>query len=391
MVVMPRLSVSLDSEQVEWIEGKKREMGVSKGKVIRECIDEVRTGDSLLTTTVQSDESTDSDRLETLESRLASLEQTLQNSTITADSDGSQASDRAVSPPNQGATNRPDQQAAPGDIPVDSRVAEESQSGEEQSASAASSGEHSTDTVRLPGPVLGDLDPVPTPEAERESTGPESPDTGSESETASSTAAGPSPDSSEPSGDDHDPSPAVDELQPEAGGGEDADNDELAAGADQHVRRTGPAPPSTRAEGPVSPSPSGSDDSRSTESAAQPGQPPTSSPEPTESHHSPEDEEKDEDEVEKYDVDKSDPSAVQERLQAELEANDHATAVFACWKRLRDRGTLHTRAMQSLYEDYPLGHADAREWWHESIQPELAKVPGVQPPEGGGKLYRFSY
>ena len=98
-----------------------------------------------------------------------------------------------------------------------------------------------------------------------------------------------------------------------------------------------------------------------------------------------------EDSIEQYDVDKSDTGAVQHRLQTELETSDHATAVFACWTRLRDRGTVHTRAMQALFEDYPLGHDNARDWWRESIQPELVKVPGVQPPEGGGKLYRFSY
>lgn len=86
---MTRLSISITEEQAEWITAKKQELGVSKGKVIRECINEVKTGDSLLTESVNSGESKDDDRLSSVEKRLESLEETIRNQSLPAKSDPS--------------------------------------------------------------------------------------------------------------------------------------------------------------------------------------------------------------------------------------------------------------------------------------------------------------
>lgn len=76
---MPRLSVSIEEEQARWITEQKGEFGVSKSKVIRECINEVMTGDSLFTDSVEFGESPDEERISQLEQRLESLEETVGN------------------------------------------------------------------------------------------------------------------------------------------------------------------------------------------------------------------------------------------------------------------------------------------------------------------------
>ena len=373
---MPRLSVSLDSEQVEWIEEKKREMGVSKGKVIRECIDEARTGESLLTTPVQNAESGDWNRLATLESRLESLEQTLQRSTITAPTEGVKASDPSATQADSPSSSRQVQRDVAETRDVATDVTQPTDSAADVSES---SGEHTDDSMSLPSSVMGDLDTAQSPQ-QTDSNDPieDSPAFSAESEAAAGddvTSAG-SPVST---GTGPDSATEVD--------GTHRDATELGSSVEHPPNQDQSPSPSPSAEdaSETPSSPSASAGTPSNEGPVPSRAEASSSNPPAESQSAPAEE------VETYDVDKSNPSAVQERLQAELDASDHATAVFACWKRLRDRGTLHTRAMQGLYEDYPLGHSDAREWWDESIKPELAKVPGVQPPEGGGKLYRFSY
>lgn len=88
-MVMTRLSVSITEEQEEWITAKKQKLGVSKGKVIRECINEVKTGDSLLTESVNSGESKDENRLSSVEKRLESLEKTISDRSLPANGDPS--------------------------------------------------------------------------------------------------------------------------------------------------------------------------------------------------------------------------------------------------------------------------------------------------------------
>lgn len=84
---MPRLSISLAAEQADWITSKSEELDISKGKVVRECIDQSRTGESLFTGPVKSDESTDDERISAVEARLAALEEQVQSESRSAGSD----------------------------------------------------------------------------------------------------------------------------------------------------------------------------------------------------------------------------------------------------------------------------------------------------------------
>lgn len=72
---MNRFSLSLGEEQDEWIAERSDELGISKGKVVRECIDAVRTGESLFTDTMKTGEPADSDRVSEVEERLEELEE----------------------------------------------------------------------------------------------------------------------------------------------------------------------------------------------------------------------------------------------------------------------------------------------------------------------------
>lgn len=362
---MPRLSVSLDAEQEDWILEKKREMGVSKGKVIRECIEEARTGNSLLTTPVQSGESGDDDRLQDLEHRLESLEEAIRTSTVSRE-------DQPPSTPSargdKGIAASPADRVNTEAIDNVSDTVSNSETETDAHSEAADAGS----SYDLPGSVLGDIDDT--------SSDPD--DTTSEPQSSSSS----------------DPSTAADATSNDHADGQSspAESSPSAEPGDTNAESTTPASqddstaPSTRSRDTTEPSPkpdsatpADSSTSRETPSDASDAARPTAS-EPTEDPD-------DDDEIEKVDVDKSDPDAVQSYLDSTLSQADHATAVFTCWKRLRDRGTIHTRAMQSLHDDYPLGYDNAREWWEDAIEPELVKIPGVQPPEGGGKLYRFSY
>lgn len=297
---MARLSVSLESDQDEWLAERKRELGVSKGKVIRECVDAVRTGDSLFADSVTSGEQGDGDRLAALESRLDALEARL-------DADGSPeasaaSEEEAVEPGDDRAADDGEQtegseEGAAESEPVDHATAE--------AAGAADDGEaddESSPRVHIPGSVGG-----------------------SSRGSAASTDAG--------SGS------AADGTLP--------DDDSAPAGASGGAASSEPAP-------------------RGRDLA-------------------------DEDEVETVDVDKSDPDAIRSHLQETLDDPALASAVFACWQQLRDRGTVHVRSMHGFHDDYPLGYDDARAWWREIVEPALVTLPGVRSPEGNGKLYRFKY
>lgn len=84
---MGRLSVSLDDEQEAWITATSQELGISKGKVVRECIDTARTGESLFTESVNTGELPDVDRISSLEQRLAALEEMVRNEIGSVDDD----------------------------------------------------------------------------------------------------------------------------------------------------------------------------------------------------------------------------------------------------------------------------------------------------------------
>lgn len=348
-MVMPRLSVSLDAEQDEWVLNKKQELGISKGKVIRECIKEVQTGESLLSTPVQSGESTDGDRYHELEARLESLEKTINNTVIkpghSADSEPTPAGIDREPPTHQTASpDRTDQDISPPEHSDDIEADSKDRSPPED------------DSPELPGSLLGGDHPAEDDIAHSQ---PGSSTTESEERRDQ---LGPAADAADTSSDDTlTRGPATpDDPAPDHGPSQTREND------------------ATDSEGGGSNSSAGSTSSSDLEDRIVRDQQAA-------------DDTEEEEEIEKYDVDKSDANAVQSHLDSVLEQPDHATAVFACWTRLRDRGTLHTRSMQSFHEDYPLGYDDPRKWWTDAIEPALVKIPGVQPPEGGGKLYRFSY
>lgn len=95
---MGRLSVSLDDDQETWITDRSQELGISKGKVIRECIDDIRTGESLFTESVSSGESSYSGRISSLEEQLAALEETVQNEIRSADATTTPGESRDLHP-----------------------------------------------------------------------------------------------------------------------------------------------------------------------------------------------------------------------------------------------------------------------------------------------------
>lgn len=114
---MPRLSVSLGEEQMAWIEDRAAEFDVSKGKVVRECIDDVRTDDSLFTTQVNNSSTDIENRLTALESRFEQLEARLQAESGTAVGPTAAGSDTAQqqSAPGNTADASQEQAASPED------------------------------------------------------------------------------------------------------------------------------------------------------------------------------------------------------------------------------------------------------------------------------------
>lgn len=358
---MPRLSVSLDSDQEAWIVDMAQDLGVSKGKVIRECIEEIRTGDSLLTRSVNTDESADSDRYQELEQRLESLEEAIRMST--------------VSPPDPSLTtgqsrrneSKPDS-GPPRKTTGGSEQVPEGKQASDEASTPEDSASDGRDSFTLPGSVLGDVPseaPAESPgESDTEASG-SSDSIDAEPSTRPSSRTSDRPSSLSPSDTEFSDTAETASSTLDTQSDSESPPDHPESAPEPSPDRTS-RPAADRAPSPVDSTSRQESTSTSAEEAG-------------------------DDEIQKVDVDKSDPDAVQTYLQSTLEKGDHATAVFACWKRLRDRGTLHTRAMQSLHEDYPLGFEDAREWWSDAIEPELVKIPGVQPPEGGGKLYRFSY
>lgn len=265
---MGRLSVSLGEDQQEWISAKAEELDLSKGKVVRECIDEVRTDSSLFSTRVRSTESGQSSRIETLEDRIESLEQAILDGATGAQSDEGSAG------------------GGPDEEPSDSGQRDQ----DLEPAVAASAG---AETSEL-----------------RAKTGDTTPETGSSrSEGASNTTA----------------------------------EDDLPEELREHVERL---PTDVRV--------------RLAETDAS-------------------------------EFDRSDPDSIRAFLDSVLDDGPYATVVFTCWKKLRQRGTLHVQSMKALYEEYPLGYEDEGAWWAEAIEPVLVLLPGVTPPKGGGNLYRFKY
>lgn len=342
---MPRLSVSLDPEQDEWLLKMKQEMGISKGKVIRECIEEVRTGDSLITGPVKSGETDDDNGLQEIERRLSSLEQTVEESIINSITNS--VSEPQPSEDRRESSTQPPNHVADSDTDMSPKT-HSSGSGPDTDSPPSDEGEPSP----LPESVIGDLGVPETEDSPTQPLSESKPSIDSRSQRPTDTDAEvPSSESTSTSR------------------GSPGDNAVPEDGPDGASRGDSPEMGDINDEDSGS-SPADSDPEDAVLDAGQAAA---------------------DEEIQKFDIDKSDDGAVRSHLESVLDRPDHATAVFACWNRLRDRGTVHTRSMQSFHEDYPLGYDDPREWWQDEIEPVLVKIPGVQPPEGGGKLYRFSY
>lgn len=345
---MPRLSVSVNQEQADWIEAQQAEFGFSKARIVRECIDAARGGDSVFTKPVHGADSRDDDQFEKVLRRLDEIEETIREVPGTAQADINIITDQGgrvrAGSAASGARDTADQ---PPDLAADRPDVSEGARNEGDAA-----------------PMTGDPQDQPTNEAPGQQSDPDSRassgpgDGGGDPNDAEATT--PTTDSGESGTENIASDPRTHETAP----AEPAElNDEMDP--------SGSADPATEAdEGPPGiEASSGSTDARATEG--------NTSTEPSGAPS--------------LDVEKADPDAVRKRLEDVSDNLDRATAIFACWERLRDRGTVHKRAFQALYEDYPLDHTDEREWWRESIEPVLLQLPGVQAPEGDGRLYRFKY
>lgn len=86
------------------------------------------------------------------------------------------------------------------------------------------------------------------------------------------------------------------------------------------------------------------------------------------------------------------PAPVEDALdQLELSSPERA-AVRASWGHLRENGTSQrSKFVEDVYPDHHANYADRdlknpeRSWWKNVVDPNLRKLPGVEPPskEGG--------
>lgn len=313
---MSRLSVSLEEQQSAWVAERSDEFGISKGKVVRECIESVRTGESLFTTSVNNHPQDAEDRLDSLESRLQTLESKLEE----------------------------------GSSPPAEEIEEDGPSDRTKPTESIRS-----DSVQNQTPAMNNKD---------------SP---SESETNSGQViATDSPDDTRP------PVPAQDDQAHDEPDSEETDDQPAVEAIKEGQPIVDPD------EGPQSESA----DDQLTSSEQQPLESADSKPRDAEIAVAI-DEQEDMPESGPH-LDKSEPDSVNDYLRGEL-SDDRAAAVFACWKLLEERGTVHSRAFKELQDRYPLGYGSADDWWAQEIQSALESLPGVTPPEPGGSFYRFKY
>lgn len=300
---MPRSTVSIDEDQDAWIRRKADSLDVSKSKIIRECIEAARNNESLLTTSVNTDDDDISDTIDDFEVRLSALE-------------------RLVA---------------------------------EQSSSPASRPKR---------------DPESSPSQKARSTHSKKAEKNTETDHPSSSSSTPTP---------------LDGCQAPPSGG---------TGSETSQQETPPTEPdsSTNGSSGVSSEPEGS----TTEDSAEPKATQSSMPDASSSRSSSAGKQQDKNEdgdpqTPPTELSRSDPEAVANYLESQCDNSSLAAAVFMCWQKLNQRGTEHVRAFKAIHEEYPLGYDSPDRWWEDAIQPELVSLPGVEPPEGGGNLYRFKY
>lgn len=307
---MGRLSVSLEENQEEWVEQQKEELGVSKGKIIRECIDEVRRGNSLF-----ADSSTDSTehspgKIAALEERLASLENTLQEVTTDeagADSTPSTPTQSVSAPTSEGVEPSPEREPPEGPPLADHQDAE-------------------VDSVAVSGTKEGTT-------TSQQETDPESVQNG-----GSSTSEPSSPE--EKSG----PNPPADSVQDT-----NIENEERSMTTVSGER----LPENSEA--------TAQEQDQESESAIT------------------------------ITADITDGDAIEAELKEALNNDTRAEVVLGVWNQLHERGTLHVNSIKNLYEEVPLEYDNEETWWQEGIRQPLEALPGVEPPQAGGNLYRFKY
>jgi hypothetical protein len=83
-------------------------------------------------------------------------------------------------------------------------------------------------------------------------------------------------------------------------------------------------------------------------------------------------------------------------VRSYIERNETGVAspdeITACWKLLQKRGTANPDAFKERCHAGTESDSETLDdWWEDGVKPVLKELPGVDPPQEGGRLYRYSY
>lgn len=318
-MIMPRLSVSLEDSQHEWISQTAEEMTVSKGKVVRECINAVCSDSSLFTTGEPAEHDTETDVITHLEERIESIEEQLADQTIASAQDtAEQASEQETAAEPQAQPTTSETQEHQGSETAQERDADQSSAANSTDTSMA---EEQTTGTTPSGAATGEVEP------DSQTT-----DSNHEETTSTEASASAAPPSANVVTENESPQKQARARVKELLSGiktdiEDLSDDAVIALAESEIRS----------------------------------------------------------------IDKSNPESIRRFIDTIVDNKDLQMTLFMLWSDISKRGTTHERALKLAYEEYPLGHDDADEWWTETVKPKFDLLPGIDPPGPGGSFYRFVY
>lgn len=91
---------------------------------------------------------------------------------------------------------------------------------------------------------------------------------------------------------------------------------------------------------------------------------------------------------------RGDPEIDAVRTFIKREANERTSEeeVTECWEFLKQRGTASSKAFKDRFApESCMTEEDVETWWQDGVKPVFKQLPGVEPPEDGGRFYRYKY